>query len=516
MSNYSLKQNNACLSKILEVYIVHIEYKDDNEQKPVVRVAEGILEGFREDGVIKFYGVPYAAPPVGELRWRPPQPLKPWKGIRKADRFGPIAYQLRAPGPLDNERMAVQSEDCLYLNIWTRSVSGAEKLPVMVWIHGGGFMVGSGSKGEYDGTALARKGVVLVTFNYRLGPLGNMANPGLELESGCGLSGNYGLQDQIAALLWVQNNAAGFGGDRDNINIFGESSGAMSVAVLCSSPKARGLFNKGICQSGGLLAPPREVPYQEALYDGIEFQKALGASGIEEMRGVPPVKLTEVAKEFAARDEQPKKLRFAPALDEVFVKDQSITLQEKATLPLIIGSNKDEANFFRPMMPPITLGNYQSFVKRSFGEKALRVLAAFPASSDEEALRNALYLHTCNLFTVPVYNLARALSYWDSAVYVYRFNRSSPKNVAIGIGASHGAEIPYVFGNVNAEGYAEVDKKISETMMKHWVQFCKTGNPNMAGLPYWPKFSTGLNQYLAFDDDTSTGNYADDAWFDIL
>ncbi len=377
-------------------------------------------------------------------------------------------------------------------------------------------MVGSGSKGEYDGTALARRGVVLVTFNYRLGPLGNMANPALEAESGYGLGGNYGILDQIAALQWVQDNIANFGGDRGNVTIFGESSGAASVALLCSSPKTRGLFGKAICQSGGLLAPPREIPYQEALRDGLEFQKALGASSISEMRHIPPAKLMEVAREFASKDEQPKKLRFAPALDDVIVKDQDETLQQKANLPMIIGSNKDEANSFRLMMPPITLGNYEPFIVRSFGDKAPQVLAAFPASSDGEALRNTIYLHTCNLWTVPVYRLAQALDKLGGVAYVYRFNRSSPKNTASGIGASHGEDIPYVFGNANSEGYAAADKKISETMMKYWVQFAKTGNPNIAGLPPWPKFSARQKKYLVFDDDITTNNYADDAWFNIL
>lgn len=493
-----------------------IEYKDDDKQKPMVRVKGGLLEGFREGGVFKFHGVPYAMAPVGEWRWRPPQPLKPWEGIKKADRFGPIAYQIRSPEPSDNERMQVQSEDCLYLNIWTGSISVAEKMPVMVWIHGGGWMVGSGSKAEYDGTAFAQKGVVLVNFNYRLGPLGNMVNPGLEAEPEGGLSGNYGIRDQIAALQWVQNNIASFGGDRDNVTIFGESSGAMSVALLCSSPKARGLFNKAICQSGGLLAPPREIPYQEALHDGLEFQKALGAAGIEEMRRTTPPKLMEVARDLVAKDEQPKKLRFAPALDDAVVKDQDKTLKEKANIPMIIGSNKDEANFFRPMMPPITMSNYKSFVVKSFGDKAPQVMASFPSGSEGEASRNTIYLHTCNLWTVPVYRLARALSKLGGRVYVYRFNRSTPKNTGSGIGASHEEEIPYVFGKVNGEGYEEVDRKISEIMMKYWVQFAKTGNPNMAGIPHWPKFSVRLNKYLAFDDDTSTRNITDDAWFGIL
>jgi para-nitrobenzyl esterase len=493
-----------------------VEDKGGDMQKPIVKTSGGLLEGFEEDGVFKFYGVPYAAAPVGKLRWRPPQRVRPWAGIRKADRFGPVAYQIRPPGPLDRERMPVQSEDCLYLNIWVRPAPAGEKMPVMVWIHGGGFMVGSGSRAVYDGAALARKGVVLVTFNYRLGPLGNLVYPGLEAESGRDPAGNYGIRDQIAALQWVKNNIDGFGGYRDNVTIFGESSGAMSTALLCSSPETRGLFSQAACQSGGLLAPPREIPYQEALRDGLEFQKALGAAGVAEMRHIPPERLIEVAGQFAGQDEQPNKLRFAPALDDVLVKDHEKTLKEKAGLPMIIGSNKDEANYFRAMMPPITLGNYERFVKRSFGGKAPRVMAAFPASSDGEALNNALFLHTCNLFTVPVYNLAGELSKRGGAVFVYRFNRESPKNVSSGLGASHGEEIPYIFGNLDTEGYAEADRKISETMMDYWVQFSKNGDPNAAGLPRWPRFSASANKYLAFDDEISTRNYAGDIWFSVL
>jgi para-nitrobenzyl esterase len=234
------------------------------------------------------------------------------------------------------------------------------------------------------------------------------------------------------------------------------------------------------------------------------------------MRRIPPLELMELARGFTSKDEQPKKLRFAPALDDVFIKDQEKTLKEKSNLPMIIGSNKDEATFFIPMMPPITMSNYDSFIVKSFGDKAPQVLAAFPSNSDGEALKNAIYLHTCNLWEVPVYRLARALSKLGGAAYVYRFNRLSPKNVASGIGVSHGEEIPYVFGNVQGEGYAEEDRNLSEMMMNFWVQFSKTGNPNTAGLPHWPKFSARLNKYLVFDADITTQNYADEAWFNIL
>ena len=492
------------------------EYQNDEKQKPVVRVRGGLLEGFQENGVFKFYGVPYARPPVGKWRWRPPQPLEPWQGTRKADRFGPIAYQMRPPDPSGDERMMVQSEDCLYLNIWTPSITAVGKMPVMVWIHGGGYMVGSGSKGDCDGTVLAKNGVVLVSFNYRLGPLGNLALAGLEAESEYGSSGNYGILDQIAALQWIKNNISSFDGDGDNITIFGVSAGAMSVALLCSSPKARGLFSKAICESGGLLGPPRERPYQEALQDGLELQKVLGAAGVEEMRSIRPEKLMEAARVLAGKDEQPMKLRFAPALDDIIIKDQDKTLREKSRIPMIIGSNKDEATYFIPMMPPITLDNYAPFVHKSFGNKASRVLASFPAGTNEEALKNFIYLHTCNLFTMLVYELAGALSRLGGEVYVYRFNRLSPKNLANGIGASHGEEVPYIFGHVDTEGYTGEDRALSESMMKYWVQFCKTGNPNGTGLPHWPKFSTEFNTYLSLDEDISTKNYADDVWFQIL
>ena len=496
---------------------MNMEYKDNENQRPIVRIKEGLLEGFQENGVFIFYGIPYAAPPVGKLRWHSPQPVEPWEDARDATKFGNIAYQIsRKDNIQEEDKFLIEDEDCLYLNIWTPSISADEKMPVMVWIHGGGFLNGSGSFGLYNGAELSKRGVVVITFNYRLGPIGFISHKELESEDKTMSSGNYGTLDQIAVLEWIQENISNFGGDRNNVTIFGESAGAMSVGLLSTSTRALGLFHKVICESGGMLMFPREIPYEEALRDGLEFQKALGASGIEEMRRIPAEKLIEIARKFASQDEQPKKLRFAPTLDDIIIKDQDKTLRERARIPLIVGSNKDEATFFKPMMPPITMGNYESFVRRTFGNKAPRVLESFPASSNKEAESSFIYLHTCNLFTVPVYELARALSNLGGEVYVYRFNRSSPKNTASGIGASHGEDIPYVFGNVNGEGYAEADRKISEAMMKYWIQFCKTGNPNAEGLPDWPEFSSRSNRYLAFDDDISTRTYTDDVWFNIL
>ncbi|OGO32051.1 MAG: hypothetical protein A2Z29_08935 [Chloroflexi bacterium RBG_16_56_11] len=389
-------------------------------------------------------------------------------------------------------------------------------MPVMVWIHGGGFMVGSGSLSEYDGTAFALRGVVLVTFNYRLGPLGNLALQSLEKESGHGLSGNYGIQDQICALRWLRDNISNFGGNPDNITVFGQSAGAMSVALLCSSPWARGLFKKAICQSGGFLCPPRETPYEEAVQDGCAFQQALGADDIDEMRRIPVEKLMEVGRNLSGKDEQPRKLRFAPVLDDVIVKNQDKTLQEKARVPLLIGSNKDEVNFFKNMISRVTAESYKSFVKQNFKDKAEALLACFPANSDQEALEHFSYLFTCRLFTIPVYELAITLSGLGGDVFVYRFGRSSPGNTAAGLGASHGTEIPYVFGNLNGNGYDRKDKNISEAMMKYWVRFCQTGSPDVEGLTHWPKFSSGVKKYLAFEHRISIRSFSGEPWFNVI
>lgn len=492
------------------------EHKAVSQNDLIVKTEAGLLEGFKEDEIFKFYGILYGAPPIGKLRWRVMQTLEPWEGTRKAHTFGSMPYQMMHSHPPEIERNLIESEDCLYLNVWTHSTSKDEKMPVMVWIHGGGFMNGSGNLITYDGTELAKRGVVLVTFNYRVGPLGNLAHPGLEAESKDGVSGNYGFLDQIALLEWIQKNISNFGGDPDNVTIFGVSAGAMSVALLCTSPKAEGLFHKAICQSGGLLGPPREIPYEEALQYGLEMQKALGASSIEEMRDIPAEKLMEFARNLASMDEQPKILRFAPALDNVNIRAQDKTLLERAKVPLIVGSNRDEATFFTVRMPPLTMGDYQKFVQSKFGGKAAQVLASFPAHSNEEAKKRFIYLHTCYYWTIPVYELARTLSELSGDVYVYRFNRLAPKNQESGIGVSHGEETPYVFGNISEESYTEVDKKVSKAMMKYWVEFAKTGNPNIEGLPEWPKYTLECNKYLEFDDEISIKDYASDGSLNTL
>ena len=285
-------------------------YKDNENQRPIVRIKEGLLKGFQENGIYQFYGIPYATPPVGKLRWRSPLPMEPWEGARDATKFGNIAWQIsRMKDVLKEDKDLVENEDCLYLNIWTPSISANEKLPVMVWIHGGGFLNGSGSFAFYNGVELSKRGVVVITFNYRLGPLGFISHKELEAENEMMTSGNYGTLDQIAVLEWVQRNISNFGGDRNNVTIFGESAGAMSVGLLSASTRALGLFHKAICESGGMLIFPREIPYDKALRDTLELQKALGASNIEEMRLIPALDIIKAAIKTSANDEMPRQPR---------------------------------------------------------------------------------------------------------------------------------------------------------------------------------------------------------------
>jgi len=234
------------------------------------------------------------------------------------------------------------------------------------------------------------------------------------------------------------------------------------------------------------------------------------------MRRISPKRLLEAAKSLVAGDEQPRKLRFAPTLDNIIIKNQKDTLLEKAKIPLIVGSNKDEATFFTAMTPPMTVNYYKSYIRRSFGEKAARVLTDFPADSNEEAKKQFIYLLTYNLFTAPVFEIANALSELRGNVYVYRFNRLSPRNRESGIGVSHGEEIPYLFGRATAQDYRDADKKLSESMMDYWIQFCRTGDPNSKELPQWPKYSSTVNEYLKLNDEITARNYTEDTSFTAL
>jgi para-nitrobenzyl esterase len=485
--------------------------RQGNQQSTIVKTQHGLVEGFQKDGLFKFYGIPYARPPVGELRWRAPRLVKPWKDVKKAVAFSPIAYQIsRIDALTDVDKKLVQSEDCLYVNIWTSSIDAGKKMPVMVWIHGGGYLNGSGSLSEYDGSGLAKRGVVVVGFNYRLGPLGFLAHVESVSENEGDACGNYGMMDQIAALEWVKSNISSFGGNPENVTIFGESAGAMSVGLLSGSPKAAGLFHRAICESGGMLYFPREITRKQALSYTREFQKACKAWDFNGMRSLIPEEIIKIAREVSVNDEIPRVMRFTPIIDNKVIKDQDNTLAERAKIPLIIGSNRDEATWFMQMMPPITRANYRGILQRNFGEKAMQMLASFSINSDAEAKKAFIAVYTCNLFTLHVHELAAELSRLNGEIYVYRFDRVAPKNQESGFGVGHGEEIPYVLGHVDVEGYGEADRLVSDMTMKYWVQFARAGNPNTVGLPKWPKYIHGKNEFLVIDDEVSVGNYREE------
>jgi para-nitrobenzyl esterase len=450
-----------------------------------------------------FKGIPFAAPPVGELRWRAPQPVKPWTGVRDATAFGPRAMQ----GPIYSDmifRDEGPAEDCLYLNVWTPAKSDREQLPVMVWIYGGGFQAGSASEPRQDGENLAKKGVVVVSLTYRLGVFGFLAHPELTKESGHDASGNYGLMDQIAALRWVQRNIAAFGGDPGNVTIFGESAGSMSVSMLMTSPLARGLFHQAIGESGALFQirngpGNRDYSFPDGERLGEKFAAAAGARSLAELRALP----AEAILKTALGDPS---FKMGPVFDGyVLPKNPAAAWAagQQSRVPLLAGWNADENRVYA------TFGNKRPTAKdfiaetrAHYGNRADAILKLYPAATDEQAVRSAGDL-ACDQFIVygtwQWIELQRETG--GAPVFRYSFDRAGPVPLdtvingkpatSADVGARHAADIPYVFGalaSVPDVSWEAADRKLSDAMGTYWTNFAKTGNPNGAGLPDWPRY----------------------------
>lgn len=463
-----------------------------------VGVGPGRLLGVRTaDGVVRtFKGIPYAAPPVGDLRWKPPQPHPAWEGVRSAEQFGSSCMQqLARSRPPWTEPFMVQndaSEDCLYLNVWTGALDGEERRPVLVYVHGGGFNEGSGEVAVYDGESLAREGLVVVTINYRLGALGFLAHPELTAESAEDASGNYGILDQLAALRWVQDNIAAFGGDPGRVTVSGQSAGAMSVYLLTASPLARGLFHGAVIQSGpGALAGFGLVSSRslagtlaEAEEVGVAVATEVGASSLEELRALPPDALVPQG------DGPP--LRHRPIADGWVLPDDVASVYaagEQLDVPTLSGMTADEMSFF-PGYGKATLQAFQGQAKQLFGERAQAMLAAYPATSDEEAA-SAQRTQGQDLALVASKRLARERSETgQSAQFLYYFERAIPWPEHPEFGAFHSSEVPYVFGTLDRldRPWEDIDHRLAETVMGYWVNFAATGDPNGEGLPEWPAF----------------------------
>jgi len=455
------------------------------QQPSPVKVQQGMVQGTLENGLTVYKGIPFAAPPVGNLRWKAPQPAAKWEGVKQATKFAPAAFQGGNPPP-------GKSEDCLYLNIWTPSKSAKDKIPVLVWIYGGGFSFGSTAEPGYNGEKLAKKGVVLVSIAYRVGQLGFLAHPELSAENPNQVSGNYGILDQIAALQWIQKNIAAFGGDPKKVTIFGESAGGISVSMLCASPLAKGLFQGAISESGGSFGPTRAKTFpgenmktlKQAEAEGIAYAQKVGVSSVAELRKMEPDKL-------------PMGMGMGggwPITDGFVIPDDQHRLYEAGKyndVPVLIGYNSDEgASFSREKTPE----EYYSGVKARYGKFADDLIKAYPAA-ENSVPKTARDLARDAAFGWHTWSWARLQSQTGkSKVYLYYFDqhpdypKDSPR---YGFGSPHGQEVGYVFMNIDASNpqTTKSDLEISEAMGTYWTNFAKQGNPNGQGVPAWPVFS---------------------------
>jgi para-nitrobenzyl esterase len=464
-------------------------------------VENGLLQGTSEDGLMVYKGIPFAASPVGELRWRAPQPSAKWNGVKQATKFAPAPMQGGNPP-------SGKSEDCLYLNVWTPAKSSNEKIPVLVWIYGGGFSFGSTSEPGYSGEKLAKKGVVLVSIAYRVGQLAFLAHPELSAESPNHVSGNYGLLDMVAGLQWIQKNIAAFGGDPNKVTIFGESAGGISVSMLCASPLATGLFHGAISQSGGSFGPTRPTTYpgenmktlKQAEVDGIAFVKKAGASTIADLRQIDADKLPGGFGMGSGW----------PIVDGYMIPDDQHKLYEARKyndVPVLIGYNSDEgASFSREKTPE----EYIKGVKARYGKFADDLIKAYPAG-ENTVPKTARDLARDAAFGWQTWIWARLQSQTGkSKVFYYYFDQhpdypaGSPK---AGYDSPHGQDVAYVFQHLDASNpqTTKTDLEISEAMSTYWTNFAKYGDPNGKGVPVWPAFSDANPQLMYFEQTPHTG-----------
>jgi para-nitrobenzyl esterase len=486
----------------------------------VVETPTGVLRGLQRGAVRSFLGIPYAHAPTGALRWLAPQPIGAWSSVRKAVDFGPASLQPTLPPDLtiSPERASATSEDCLYLNVWAPAQPHAAA-PVMVWIHGGGFFTGSGSESWYDGTHFAEHGVVLVTLNYRLGPLGFLAHPELAATNPARATNNYGLLDQLCALQWVKANIASFGGDPSNITIFGESAGAAAVRCLMEMPAARGLFHRAILQSGGFgssaLGETAEPTLEAKLRVGLAYQKALGARSLAEMRDIPAGKLIETMS-FKFRETE-RGLRWWPTPTALLPRsDISDVSADIADVPVLLGTNVDEGIFFANAFGAERMKYFgMSLGVLGLGARKLfRETSPLTRAGAREGMRNLL---ADFFFIERAYQMASQLRALGRRCYVYHFGRVAPKNRAAHRRANHTYEIPYVFGlQQGDEGYDATDAALSRSMQDYWINFARSGDPNDGAAPHWPVFADDDISVMHFGDRPNIGPYPRSIVFDLL
>jgi para-nitrobenzyl esterase len=497
------------------------------ESQTLVATESGVLVGTIGHGgaVHAFKGIPYAAPPVGNLRWRAPAPAVPWSGTRAADCFGPrCAQPERPPTAIGYFGAEPQSEDCLYLNVWTGARAGDERRAVMVWFHGGAYAVGSGSLPIFDGEKLALKGVVVVTANYRLGRLGFFAHPDLAREAPYGASGNYGLLDQIAVLHWIRRNIAAFGGDPERVTIFGQSVGSSSVNMMMASPLARGLFHRAIGQSGGALARRAMPLREESERAGVAFAQALGALTVDKLRARPALEIQLVRPDHGGRVNDIYDSADADAVDRgtawatidgYVLADRVRDIFERGDqndVPLLTGATRDEG---ATLPHARSLAEFETRARTELGSTASDFLAHYRAGDDagaEQASRAAAGHRTFNWEN---WLWARLQARTGRApVFTYHFARVPPRvpggesgDRSRALGAFHTADIPYVFDHLEARDWPwqETDRLLAEQMSSYWTNFAKAGDPNGSGLPPWPRFHDKTQQVMRFGDEAVAG-----------
>ena len=480
-------------------------YSDDTP--PRVETTNGTLEGTVRSGVRIFRGIPYAKPPEGELRWKAPQPMDNWDGVRKADAFGPRCMQRQFFQDMIFFSDGM-SEDCLYLNVWTPARSGEEKLPVLVYFYGGGLFTGDGSENRYNGESMAREGIISLTVNYRLNIFGFFAHPELTAESGYNASGNYGFLDQTAALQWVQKNIAAFGGDPERVTIAGESAGSVSVSAQMVSPLSKHLIAGAIGSSGSLMGTLRAEPLSDVEAKGEAFAKAQGASSLADLRAIPADELLETTASMSP-------VHFSPAIDGYFfpqTPEEIFAAGEQSQVPLLLGWNSLESGPQGVLGPAeATPDAYRAAIERLYGTNAQSVLAVYPGATDEEAKASATDLAGDRFTGFSTWKWAdmHVKTGGDHPVYRYMYARPRPAtrdgNTPAAEGAVHSAEIEYAMGNLPTNkvyDWQPEDYRVSRIFQAYYANFVKTGNPNGHGVPEWPAFNEGAPRIMMIDAHT--------------
>jgi para-nitrobenzyl esterase len=479
-----------------------------------LRIAGGLISGLKgsDGGVTTFKGIPFATPPVGELRWKAPQPLTPWQGVKSCVAYGPNPMQPKPKAfSMWSEEFLIPaespiSEDCLYLNVWTGAKSQGEKRPVLVWIYGGGFSSGGASVPIYDGEAMAKKGIVFVSMNYRVGVFGFFAHPDLTKESGKNASGNYGLMDQLAALQWVQKNITAFGGDPGNVTIAGQSAGSMSVNYLVASPLATGLFKKAIAESGANFSRG-SITLKQSEEDGVKFAQTLKASSVADLRKIPAEELLKARSSGR------------PNIDGYVIPDAIANIfaaGKQNNVSLLTGWNENEGLSSGPVK---NAADFRKQAQEQYGADAATFLKFYPASTDEEAAASQLALGRDMIFGVQNFTWANIESSHGKKVYVYRFTRKVPATGEyVKYGAFHTGEVPYAYDNLKFVNrpWRSADHQMAKNVSTYWTNFIANGDPNGKGLPHWPAYTVADKQIMILDTIQNAKQLPDHAALEFM